>query len=56
MGEGRVIKVNNGKSFGMPASHATTGKSIKAQDKTAAVTVNANKAAQLRSQLSKAKK
>jgi hypothetical protein len=55
MGEGRVIKVNNGKSFGMPASHGTTGKSMKAQDKTA-VTVNANKAAQLRSQLSKAKK
>jgi len=53
MDEGRVIKVNNGKSFGMSAG--ATGKSVKAQDKT--VTVNANKAAQLRTQLSsKAKK
>lgn len=49
MEEGRVIKVNNGKSFGMSA-HSATGKSVKAQEKS--VTVNANKAAQLRSQLS----
>lgn len=55
--EGRVIKVNNGKSFSATGTHSSnvaTGKQVKASEKT--VTVNVNKAAQLKASIAKGKK
>jgi len=49
--------VNNGKSFSATGTHSSsvaTGKQVKASEKT--VTVNVNKAAQLRASIAKGKK
>ena len=55
--EGRVIKVSHGKSHGATVGgtgiSSYSGKSVKTTEKT--VTVNNNKAAQLRTQISKTK-
>lgn len=54
--EGRVIKVNQGKSYGIGAQspNVAAGKQVKTQEKP--ISVNTNKAAQLRTQLAKGKK